>query len=83
MDAITLRNFPESLKKVVVQKAKTEKLSLNKTILKILETALFISKKKKEYTDLDDLFGVMDENSYQNLSKSLRKQRSIDPKIWS
>lgn len=83
MDAITLRNFPESLKKVVVQKAKAENLSLNKTILKILETALFISKKKKEYVDLDDLFGVMDEDSYQSFSKALRKQRSIDPKIWS
>lgn len=83
MNAITLRNFPDALKKVVVQKAKAENSSLNKTILKILEAALFVSKKKKEYTDLDDLFGVMDENSYRRLSRSLRKQRSIDPKIWS
>ena len=83
MNAITLRNFPESLKKVVEQKAKTEKLSLNKTILKILQSALLISKKKKEYSDLDDLFGVLDEDDYQELSKSLRKQRRLDSKLWS
>ncbi len=83
MDAITLRNFPLNLRKMVEQKAKTEKLSLNKTILKILEAAFFISKKKKEYTDLDELFGVMDDREHRKLSQALQKQRKIDPKLWS
>lgn len=84
MNAITVRNLPAAVAKAVKEKARKEKLSLNKAIVKLLEeaTGADAGKKKVVHHDLDHLAGTWSEGEYQEFMASLREQRQIDPEMW-
>ena len=84
MNAITVRNLPQAVAKAVKEKARKEKLSLNKAILRLLEEATGANKGKQTvvHDDLDHLAGTWSAAEYRQFVDALRKQRQIDPKLW-
>ena len=84
MNAITVRNLPPAVAKAVKEKARKEKLSLNKAIVKLLEEATGTDpgKKKAVHHDLDHLGGTWSDAEYQEFMAALREQRQIDPEMW-
>jgi hypothetical protein len=83
MKAITLRNLPPDVARAVKQKARKERLSLNRAIIRLLEETTGGSQGKKEiHHDLDHLAGRWSEQEYQGFMEALRGQRRIDPEMW-
>jgi hypothetical protein len=83
MNAITVRNLPPAVAKAVRDKARREKLSLNKAIVRLLEEATGEKRSKKMiHHDLDHLAGRWSEEEYQRFLAALREQRRIDPEMW-
>lgn len=81
--AITLRNLPPEVAKVVKQKARKERLSLNRAIIRLLEQATGGSGSPREiHHDLDHLAGRWSEQEYRDFVEALRDQRRIDPEMW-
>jgi len=83
VNAITVRNLPPAVAKAVREKAKKEKLSLNKAVVKLLEEATGVEPKGQDiHHDLDHLAGRWSEEEYQQFMDALREQRQIDPEMW-
>ena len=84
MNAITVRNLPPAVAKAVKEKARREKLSLNKAIVRLIEETTGAEKGKKKivHHDLDHLAGTWSEAEYQEFMAALREQREIDPEMW-
>jgi hypothetical protein len=84
MNAITVRNLPPDVAKAVKEKARKDKLSLNKAIVRLLEEATGAAKGKKRavHHDLDRFFGTWTKKEADAFDKSLEEQRQIDPEMW-
>ena len=83
MKAITVRNLPPAVAKAVKEKARKEKLSLNRAIVSLLEEATGARRAKTVlHHDLDHLAGRWSEQEYQQFMEALREQRQIDPEMW-
>jgi hypothetical protein len=84
MDAITLRNLPPAVAKAVREKARTERLSLNKAVARLLEeaTGTSMGTKKVVHHDLDRFFGTWTKREADRFDESLREQRQIEPEMW-
>ena len=85
MNAITVRNLPPAVARAVREKARKEKLSLNKAIVKLLEAATGVTEVPGPivHHDLDHLAGVWSQAEYDEFMDSLREQRRIDPAMWT
>ena len=84
MNAITVRNLPPAVAKAVQERARKEKLSLNKAIIRLLEEATGAGKSKKRvvHHDLDRFFGTWTKEEADAFDEALREQRQIDPEMW-
>lgn len=84
MNAITVRNLPPAVAKAVKEKARKEKLSLNKAILRLLEDATGTGEAKKSvvHDDLDRFAGTWSADEYRQFMDALREHRQIDPEMW-
>jgi hypothetical protein len=84
MNAITVRNLPAAVAKAVREKARKEKLSLNKAIVRLLEEATGVARRKERvvHHDLDHLAGTWSEEEYQQFMAAVREHRQIDPEMW-
>jgi hypothetical protein len=83
VNAITVRNLPPAVAKAVREKARREKLSLNKAIVKLLEEATGAGPRARTlHHDLDHLAGTWSEAEYQEFMEALREQRQVDPEMW-
>lgn len=84
MSAITVRNLPPAVAKAVRAKAKRERLSLNKAVVKLLEeaTGQGDSPKKRVHHDLDRFFGGWTKEQADAFDRALREQRQIEPEMW-
>lgn len=83
MNAITVRNLPPAVAKAVRNKARREKLGLNKAIVRLLEEATGAQPRKTAlHHDLDHLAGTWSQEEYQEFMEALREQRQIDPEMW-
>lgn len=85
MKAITLRNLPPKLVRVIEQKARRKGMSINKTIVALLEETAGIQKTKPGrvvYHDLDSLSGSWSKQEAEDFEKSLEQQRKIDEDLW-
>ena len=84
MNAITVRNLPPAVAKAVREKARKEKLSLNKAIVKLLEeaTGSGTGKRRAIHHGLDRFFGTWTEAEADAFDQALREQRPIDPEMW-
>jgi len=84
MSAITVRNLPPELARVIRQKAKKEKTSLNRAVISLLERATALSKPRADevHTDLDRFFGCVSKEEADELDEAIREQRQIEPEMW-
>lgn len=83
--SVTLRNMSPELVRRVQQRARQRRLSLNKTVINLLEEATCLSTrpgKKRRYRDLDGLAGQWTLKEASLFEKALAEQRSIDEEQW-
>ena len=84
MKAITLRNLPPELVKII-QKRAQEKGSVNRAVISLLEESAGLHKKRKNtrvYHDLDHLAGTWSKKQAAEFDRELARQRKIDPELW-
>jgi hypothetical protein len=84
MSAITVRNMPAAVAKAVREKARRERVSLNKAVVRLLEEATGIARRKEKiiHRDLDHLSGTWSQAEYDAFMAELREQRQVDPEMW-
>jgi len=86
MNAITLRNIPMELQEAIRQRASAEGLSLNKTVLRMLEESLGLrqrgGRRRLIHHDLDHLAGTWTEEEADLFDAALADQRQVDPELW-
>ena len=82
MKAITLRNIPPETAQEVERQAREWGLSLNKTVLRLLERALGVRTGPQRHHDLDELAGVWGPEEAREFDKVLAEQRRIDNELW-
>ena len=84
MKAITLRNLPAEVARVIRQRARDRGWSLNRTVIHILEQALGLFRKKPliRHHDLDPLIGSWTAEQAREFDRALERQRAIDPELW-
>jgi hypothetical protein len=77
MTAITLRNIPPSLQEVIQRRADTDGLSLNKTVIRMLEEAAGqrTTGARELHDDLDHLAGTWSEEEAAAFESALMEQR--------
>jgi hypothetical protein len=82
---ITLRNLPPEIQDHVEAKSRELGLSLNKTVLRLLEASLSPSEKilgVARHRDLDHLAGSWSAGEADEFDRTLDEQRRIDPTLW-
>jgi len=80
VNAITVRNLPPAVAKAVREKARKERLSLNKAVARLLEEATGAEPRRKVVRhDLDRFFGTWSKKEADAFDEALREQRQIDP----
>jgi hypothetical protein len=82
--AITVRNVPPRLAQAIRRRAKERGLSLNKAIITILEESIGEGRqeRRRDYHDLDHLFGTWTAEDAETFDADLSNQRRIDPELW-
>ena len=83
---ITLRGISNEIEKMIRKEAKNKRLSLNKTLIALLEKGAGIKEVNREkvalYHDLDHLCGVWSKEEAQTFEKNLAFQRKIEEALW-
>ena len=85
MKAITVRNLPPEVARAIREKAKKEKISLNRAVISLLEEATgqtAAPRKEVLHHDLDEFFGCWSKEEADEFDEALREQRQIDPEMW-
>jgi hypothetical protein len=85
MKAITIRNIPPEVVRAIHRKAGTERTSLNKAVVGLLEERLGTAGRKRgkiRHHDLDFLAGSWTKQEARSFDKALAEQRVIDPEMW-
>lgn len=85
MKAITLRNIPPELAQVLEEHSKTYRMSLNKTVIRLLEKAIGLRESPpsaRRHHELDDLAGSWSEQQAREFDQALAEQRQIEPELW-
>ena len=85
MKAFLIRSIEDNLYKEIKRQAELNSMSINKFILSILRSEFGFNrgvKKKKRFTDLDNLADKWDEKEYSLITREIRDQRKIDKELW-
>lgn len=84
MKAITLRNLPPEVARLVQQRAREKKSSINKAIIELLEERAGATRKQGQtvHDDLDHLAGRWTPEEAASFEQALKEQRTIDPDVW-
>lgn len=85
MKAITLRNVPRELERVILQRVRRTRASINKAVISLLEEAAGLGKGRPTATphhDLDNLWGAWSAEEARAFDRHLASQRAIDADLW-
>jgi len=84
MKAITLRNLPPEVARLVQRRAREKRTSINKAIIELLEERSGTARKGSRalYDDLDHLAGSWTREEAAAFEQVLKEQRTIDPDVW-
>jgi hypothetical protein len=88
--AVTLRNIPPELDRTIRRRAKHRRLSINKTVIELLEESLGLRarspapnpQRNRLHHDLDALAGRWSEQEAALFEQALADQRPIEPHLW-
>jgi hypothetical protein len=85
---ITLRNVPPPVARAIKERAKRERVSLNRAVVELLEEATGRpastgkTPRRALYHDLDKYAGSWTKEEADEFDASLKEQRQVDPKDW-
>ncbi len=84
MKAITLRGASPALEQAIRERASASGLSLNKTVLRMLEESLGRQTgcTRRLHHDLDHLAGTWSQEETEAFEADLADQRKVDPELW-
>lgn len=84
MKSITIHGIDEVLAKMLEHRAKEEKLSMNKTIKKILEEAMGVKSRSRETyrKDFEEFCGLWSDADYAVFEQNGGSLRKIDEEDW-
>ena len=85
MKPITLRNLPPEVARRVEEKSRELGLSLNRTVVRLLEERLTSAGKHGRRPcrrDLDDVIGTVSAEEAEELMVALAEQRQVDEDLW-
>lgn len=86
MKAITLRSVPPRVAKAIRKEAAAKGLSINKTVISLLEGRTAVKERKQGrktlHRELDRLAGSWSKKEAADFDKALAVQRTIDPDLW-
>ncbi len=84
MNPITVRNLPPKVAKAIRDKARQERLSMNKAVVKLLEEATGGEQASGRliHHDLDRFFGTWTKEQANAFDRTLRQQRQVEPGMW-
>ncbi len=85
MKSITIHKIEEPLNTLLRERAKSEGLSLNRTVKKLLEEALGVRPKADEERRKDflELFGRWSRKEAREFRRRLGDLEKVDPKDWT
>ncbi len=83
MTAITLRGISPTLEKAIKDRANAGGLSLNKTVIRMLEQSLGLRSDPtpRLHHDLDHLAGTWSQEEAEAFEADLAMQRQVDPEL--
>ncbi len=85
MKALTVRNLPSEVARIIRRKAREKRMSVNKAVISLLEEHAGIRGKKKGrslHHDLDALAGSWTKREASAFERALARQRAIDAEEW-
>jgi len=82
MSQITLRKLPRDLEKIVRTQARLRRLSLNKTIIALLQKSLGIANDDQKETGLAALAGTWSAAEAEEFDKNTAIFEEIDRRMW-
>lgn len=83
MKAITLRNIPIELAKMLERKARKEGKSLNRVVIELLLRACALDRENAPVNrDFEQFFGSWTREEAEAFDASLAEQRKVDPDLW-
>jgi hypothetical protein len=84
MSAITVRNLPPKVARAIREKARRERLSLNKAVVRLLEEATGATRETRKvvHHDLDRFFGTWTRKEADAFDRALLEQRQVEPEMW-
>ncbi|MCI5211529.1 MAG: antitoxin [Candidatus Electrothrix sp. ATG2] len=81
MESIALHDIDEQLSALLKKRAAQAQKSIDQFILDTLKKH-FGLEQKKEYDDLDHLFGSWSEEEFNSVQKKISSERKIDQELW-
>jgi hypothetical protein len=82
MSQITLRKLPRDLEKMVRTQARLRRLSLNKTIIALLQKSLGIADDSQKPQGLAALAGTWSEAEAEEFDRNIAFFEEIDRGVW-
>ncbi len=85
MGSLSIRGIDNNLSEQLKKNASAEQKSVNQLVIDILKQHLGIIKHKKftrSYSDLDQLFGSWDNESFDAIKEKIDSERNIDDELW-
>lgn len=76
----TIRNVPSSIDRVLRERSRRSKRSLNDTVIDTLRRGLGIGPDDPTYDDLDDLIGTW--KTDEKFDRALAEQHKVDKDLW-
>jgi hypothetical protein len=85
--AVTLRNIPPKLARAIASRARKQRSSLNKTVIRMLEERAASPRRAERgkdglYHDLDFLIGSWGVKAAGAFERELKRVRTVDPELW-
>ena len=84
MSTMTIRGLDDLTIRALKEKAKQEGMSVNSTLVKLLQEELGLKKKKRTvvYNDLDHLAGTWSDKDFKEFQKKIKDFEKIDETTW-
>lgn len=81
MKSITIHDLDDALDRLIQEKADKEGTSLNKTIKKLLQQSLGLSRQPKKH-DFSAFCGIWSKKEYEEFERSVKDFERIDREDW-
>ena len=80
MAQYTIRKVPDSVDRMLRERARTEGKSLNEAAIEALQAGLGLSEDPVQFDDLDDLIGTWQHDP--DTDQALADQDAVDLELW-